>query len=71
MARAAVRAGNGGGAARLPRSMVTALDALLVERRAEEPGSTRQSLLREAVDRYLAAVRRKARRKRRPSAEEV
>jgi hypothetical protein len=40
-----------------------ALDALLHERRAEQPGTTRQDLLREAVVRDLAAARRAAKRK--------
>jgi transposase-like protein len=48
--------------ARLPRSTVEALDALLRERRAETPAITRQDLLREAVGRFLAAEKRKARR---------
>jgi hypothetical protein len=46
--------------ARLPRSVVETLDALLRERQAAKPGITRQDLLREAVGRFLAAERRKA-----------
>lgn len=48
--------------ARLPHSAVEALDAVLRERRAGRPGTTRQDLLREAVGRYLAAERRKAKK---------
>lgn len=48
--------------ARLPRSAVEGLDALLAERRLAEPEATRQDLLREAVGRYLAGERRRARR---------
>jgi hypothetical protein len=47
---------------RLPRSMMEALDELLEARRQEKPDLTRQDLMREAVERYLAAERRKARR---------
>ncbi len=46
---------------RLPRSMLATLDALVAERRCTDPGATRQDLLREGVDRYLAAEK-KARR---------
>ena len=45
---------------RLPRSMMEALDALLATRREQAPTLTRQDLLREAVARYLATERRKA-----------
>jgi hypothetical protein len=50
--------------ARLPRSMVAALDALLQKRRAEQPEATRQDLLREAIGRFLRAERRKAGKRR-------
>jgi hypothetical protein len=46
---------------RLPRSMLATLDALVAERRCTDPGATRQDLLREGMDRYLAAEKRKAR----------
>ena len=52
---------------RLPRSMMQALDALLETRRQESPALTRQDLMREAVERYLAAERRRAKRAGRPS----
>jgi hypothetical protein len=48
--------------ARLPRSMLEALDAILAERRRADPDVTRQDILREAVGHYLAAEKRKARR---------
>jgi hypothetical protein len=54
--------------ARLPRSMMEALDELLEARRQESPALIQQNLMREAVERYLAAERRKARRAGRPSA---
>jgi hypothetical protein len=47
---------------RLPRSMLATLDALVAERRCTDPGATRQDLLREGVDRYLAAEKRRDRR---------
>jgi hypothetical protein len=47
-------------AARIPRSMLQALDALAVERRRTDPDVTRQDLLREAVRRLLTAEKRKA-----------
>jgi hypothetical protein len=49
-------------AARLPRSVIEALDAIVAERRQSDPDITRQDILREAVSRYLAAQRRKGRR---------
>jgi hypothetical protein len=48
---------------RLPRSMMVALDALLETRREQDPALTRQDLMREAVAGYLAAERRKAKRR--------
>ena len=48
---------------RLPRSMMQALDELLQTRREQDPGLTRQDLMREAVARYLRAERRKAGRR--------
>ena len=47
-------------AARLPRSMLAGLEALLAERQRTEPGVTRQDLLREAVRRLLTSEKRKA-----------
>jgi hypothetical protein len=49
-------------AARIPRSVVEALDELVAERRRSDPDVTRQDLLREAVSRLLAAEKRKGRR---------
>jgi hypothetical protein len=40
-----------------------AWDALLETRREQDPALTRQDLMREAVARYLAAERRKAKRR--------
>jgi hypothetical protein len=48
---------------RLPRSMMQALDELLEARREQDPGLTRQDLMREAVAHYLKAERRKTRRR--------
>lgn len=45
--------------ARLPRSMVEALDAVLRRRQAANPAATRQDMLREAVRRFLAAEKAK------------
>jgi hypothetical protein len=45
--------------ARLNRSTVELLDAVLAARRMADPDLTRQDLLREAVGRFLAAERRK------------
>jgi hypothetical protein len=39
-----------------------ALDELLAARREANPALTRQDLMREAVERYLAAERRKVKR---------
>jgi hypothetical protein len=46
--------------ARLPGSMVAALDAMLEQRRVQDPKMTRQDMLREAVRRFVNAERRKA-----------
>jgi hypothetical protein len=48
--------------ARLPRSMVRALDTVLEERRRAAPSLTRQDLLREAVASYLAGEKRRSKR---------
>jgi hypothetical protein len=42
--------------------MMQALDELLAARRQKTPALTRQDLMREAVERYLVAERRKVRR---------
>jgi hypothetical protein len=47
---------------RLPRSQMRALDELLAAHREANPALTRQDLMREAVERYLAAERRKVKR---------
>ena len=49
-------------AARLPRSVMMALDEILAERKRTDPDVTRQDLLRLAVNRLLAAEKRKRRR---------
>ena len=48
--------------ARLPRSMVEALDTVLGHQQAANPAATRQDVMREAVRRFLATEQRKAKR---------
>ena len=47
---------------RVPRSMLTVLDTLVAERQRTDPGITRPEVIREAIGRYLAAAKRKAKR---------